>query len=459
MGHMSSISPGSQPTPAVVAGRYELLQVLGNGSFGRTYLARDRTSGRHVAIKLLDPRTVADWKSIERFEREAAVLQTLRHQGIPEFHELLHEPWEGANATFLVMEYIEGVSLAQMIAEQRTLDGGTVLDMFLELLGVLDYLHSRVPPVLHRDIKPANIIVRPSGHPALVDFGAVRATLMQPDEFGSTVAGTFGYMPYEQYMGQASAASDLYALAATFLHLMTGRPPRDFMSDAGQIDVPASLPGDARLGPILERMLRRAPAERFNSARDVRQALLAGTAVAPAGAGAAPGAPAAVRTHASTSPVVQSLLATAAPREMRGDTKKALGHLAPSMLQLMNGTSKKGDKAGILDWTTIAFFSVVTAGVLPFVFLAMARARRRRLKRFLRDGTAAVGAITEIVMEKGPFDSPMARVAYEFTVDGVPHRDVDQMLPAIASRWRAGDSVQILYIADDDYDSVIISTS
>ena len=82
---------------------------------------------------------------------------------------------------------------------------------------------------------------------------------MGPDEDGSTIAGTYGYMHYEQYMGQATAASDLYALGATFLHLVTGRPPRDLMSDAGHIDVPDTLPGNARVRPILARMLRRAP--------------------------------------------------------------------------------------------------------------------------------------------------------------------------------------------------------
>lgn len=75
---------------------------------------------------------------------------------------------------------------------------------------MLEYLHERVPPVLHRDIKPANIIVRTNGSPVLVDFGSVRQVFLSADESGSTVAGTYGYMPYVQYMGQASPASDLF---------------------------------------------------------------------------------------------------------------------------------------------------------------------------------------------------------------------------------------------------------
>ena len=85
------------------------------------------------------------------------------------------------------------------------------------LLGVLDYLHGRAPPVIHRDIKPSNVLLRPDGTPALIDFGGMRA--WQPaGAAGATVVGTFGYMAPEQAAGQATPASDLYALGATLLH-------------------------------------------------------------------------------------------------------------------------------------------------------------------------------------------------------------------------------------------------
>src|SRR5688500_19610666 len=94
---------------------------------------------------------------------------------------------------------------------------------------------------------------------------------MTPEESGSTVAGTYGYMPYEQYMGQATPASDLYATAATLLHLLTGRPPRDFMTEEGRIQVPDNLPCEPRVRAVIARLLRPSPAERFASARDVRR--------------------------------------------------------------------------------------------------------------------------------------------------------------------------------------------
>src|SRR5688572_17595074 len=257
----------------VIGERYEVLRTLGQGAFGHTFLARDRTTDAEVAVKVLDTRGRHDPKAHELFRREAEVLRSVRHHGIPEILDTVQDQWLGAPASFLVMEFIEGESLEHIIEAKRSLDGATVVHLFLELLGILDYLHSRVPPILHRDIKPANIIVRPNGFPALVDFGSVRRVFLSPEESGSTIAGTYGYMPYEQYMGQATPASDLYAAAATFLHLLTGRAPRDFMNDEGRIQVPESLPGEARLRDVLARLLRPSPAERFASARDVRAAL------------------------------------------------------------------------------------------------------------------------------------------------------------------------------------------
>jgi hypothetical protein len=439
---------------SVIGGRYEIRRPLGQGSFGHTFLAHDRSGGRHVAIKVLHTRGAADWKAHELFEREAAVLRSLRHQGVPEVHDLIRDVWDGAPAAFLVMEYIEGTPLARIIDEQRQLDPGQVMHLVLELLGVLAYLHGRVPPILHRDIKPSNIIMRPDGLPALVDFGSVRRIFLDAAESGSTVAGTYGYMPYEQYMGQATPASDLYALAATVLHLITGRPPREFMSDEGRIQVPDTLPGDPRLRPVIERLLRPSPAERFASANDVRAALLSAIAVPPGTRSLVQGG---VRGIARREVAPVSLGPT--PRAIEGDARELYRALAPSALQLMDSAAKPGDEAGLADILAVVMFSVLTAGILPLVFFSLARARRRRLRRFLREGTPAVAQIFHIEFESIPFDEKLSRVSYEFEADGGLHRDSDQVMPMFANRWKTGDQIQILYIAGHAYDSVIISTS
>jgi hypothetical protein len=96
-------------------------------------------------------------------------------------------------------------------------------------------------------------------------------------------------------------------------------------------------------------------------------------------------------------------------------------------------------------------------GIMPLILVSTARARRRRLRRFLMEGTPVVAEILELASEKGSFEGTMAKVTYQFTADGEVHRDAELILPSIANRWRVGDQVQVLYIAALDYDSVIVS--
>jgi serine/threonine protein kinase len=316
------------------------------------------------------------------------------------------------------MEYVEGVSLARRIEEGGTFDPQEARHLFLELLAVLEYLHGRAPPVLHRDIKPANIIVRTDGRPALVDFGSVRSVLA-PDDGGSTIVGTYGYMPFEQYMGQASPSSDLYALAATFLHLLTGRPPRDFVNHEGRIDVPATLPGDARLARVIERLLLPSPTDRFQSAGAVRAVLLHSAA-----------------TRAST-------MLSARPREVASDV--GLEQPAPRVLNRLTP----------FMW----HYRVAEGGRLPLLFIAFAQRRRHRLKAFERDGVAGAAKIVAVRERDVGLGVKIAHISYEFEADGVLRRNVDQVLPGPADGWRIGDLVKILYLPEREYDSVIGSTS
>jgi len=442
----------------LIAERYEIRRTLGQGAFGHTFLAHDRVADREVAVKVLDTRGRIDPKAHELFRREAEVLRSVRHHGIPEVHDALQDSWLGAPASFLVMEYVDGESLAHVIDAKRPLDGAEVVHLFLELLGVLDYLHGRVPPILHRDIKPSNILLRPNGFPALVDFGSVRRVFLTPEESGSTIAGTFGYMPYEQYMGQASPASDLYALAATFLHLLTGRPPRDFMTDEGRIAVPDSLPAEPRLRAVIARLLRPNPGERFASARDVRNALVGPSALVPAAA--APVAPAS--QAASLLPVTDArtadrlLALPPAPRALDGDAETLLRQTSPGPLRLMYASEKVHDW-GVAEVATVAFFSVLTVGVLPVLFWNFAAAKRRRMDRFFRFGTPALAEVLKMEPHDLAFGEKLVRVSFQFTVDGRLYRDSDPVLPAIADRWQPGDRIPILYLPDRDCDAVIVA--
>ena len=431
------------PPETVIGERYQLKRQLGEGSFAATYLAHDRHSEGLVAVKVLDSTRITDLKSLELFEREAKVLGSLRHHAIPEVIELVHAEIGGKSAPCLVMEYVEGESLAALLAQGRHLDRPMVMRLFLELIGVLDYLHTRLPPILHRDLKPANIIVRPDGTPALVDFGSVRANYRPGD--GSTVAGTYGYMAYEQYMGHASPSSDLYGLAATTLHLVTGTPPAGFMTENGRIEVPPDLPCGEPLRSVLTRLLRPAPNERFQTAAEVRDVLL--------GAAAEPSAPAKALV-----PVRRTVDLPAGPRRMDGATRELYRKIAPGTWRLLNAEQKSAG-VDVGSVVLVGFFSVLTAGILPLWFWSLSGSRRRRVRPFVEAGVVTTATILDMNTEDVGFQVKLMRVRYQFTVGSETVRASDQVLPSVAERWVPGDAIEVLYLPGSDNDSVIASTS
>jgi hypothetical protein len=226
---------GTGVTDALRDGRFVVLGSLGAGAQGHTYDGIDKREGRPVAIKRFDVRFAKTWKDAELAEREARVLQSLSHPRLPKY--LDHFEQDGS--LYLVMEKMEGESLAAMQKRGALLTEKDVLRLLHDASDVLDYLHGREPPVIHRDLKPGNVIRRPDGTFVFVDFGAVRDKLRP--EGGSTIVGTFGYMAPEQFQGRALPASDVYAIGATALSMLTGRQPEDLPHKGLAIDVRAAL--------------------------------------------------------------------------------------------------------------------------------------------------------------------------------------------------------------------------
>jgi hypothetical protein len=239
-------------------GRYVVTRALGAGSQGDTLEAVDKQAGRLVAIKRFQVRGAKRWKDVELAEREARVLESLSHPGLPGHVEHFEE----GGALYLVMEKIEGESLAALRRRGAVLGRADIVRLLRESSAILDYLHGRAPPVVHRDVKPGNVIRRPDGSFALIDFGAVRDR-MRP-EGGSTVVGTFGYMAPEQFQGRAQPSSDVYALGATALAMLTGLEPEDMPHQGLAIDVAAALRGrgDPALVEVLSAMLQPDPDRR-----------------------------------------------------------------------------------------------------------------------------------------------------------------------------------------------------
>ncbi len=232
-------------------GRFVLMGTLGHGAQGQTFDGVDKREGRPVAIKRFDVRGARTWKEADLAEREARVLQSLTHAKLPRYVD----HFEQDGALYLVMEKIEGESLASLRRRGVVFAEADVVRFLSDASEVLEYLHSRTPPVIHRDLKPGNVIRKPDGSFAFVDFGSVRDKLRP--EGGSTVVGTFGYMAPEQFQGRAFTGSDVYGIAATGLAMLTGREPEDLPHRGLTLDVRAALPKGTRgaLVNVLARML------------------------------------------------------------------------------------------------------------------------------------------------------------------------------------------------------------
>ncbi len=218
-------------TAQILQKRYQLQQQLGNNAGRQTWLATDiQTSPpSSVIVKLLGFSPQMQWEELKLFEREAQVLKQLNHPRIPKYRDYFDLDKEtGAGLCWfgLVQEYIPGFSLAQLLDSGRRFTETQVRDIATQILEILIYLHGLTPPVLHRDIKPSNLILAENEQIYLVDFGAVQNTAAV-EGVSFTVVGTTGYAPLEQFWGQAVAASDIYAVGASLIHLLTGISPAE----------------------------------------------------------------------------------------------------------------------------------------------------------------------------------------------------------------------------------------
>ncbi len=273
-----------EPTPSpsllkageVLQGRYRIERVLGTGGMSTVYLALDlrfNRARRLCAIKemishILDPRMRA--LAQQSFEREAALLATLSHPSIPKIYDYFIE----GERSYLVMEYIPGQDLETLLRRtEGMLPVEEVVNWAVQICDVLHYLHSQQPPIIFRDLKPSNIMVDPYGRVYLVDFGI--AKVFQAGQRG-TMVGTEGYSPPEQYRGVADPRTDIYALGATLHHLLTGQDPRlepPFSFHERPIRrINPAVP--EALAQVVMRALEYDPDRRFQSALEMKQALL-----------------------------------------------------------------------------------------------------------------------------------------------------------------------------------------
>ncbi|MCC3404845.1 MAG: GUN4 domain-containing protein [Microcoleus sp. PH2017_10_PVI_O_A] len=256
--------------------RYGAQKIIGQGGFGRTFLAVDeyKPSKPPCVIKQFYPQlqgTSSIQKAAELFELEAVRLEQLgKHSQIPDL--LAYFSQDGRQ--YLVQEFIDGENLAQALESQGYFSETQIRNLLNNLLPAFEYIHSR--QVIHRDIKPENIILRQDGQLILVDFGAAKYATQTALSVTGTAIGTAGYTAPEQAAGKAIYASDIYSLGVTCLCLLTQVEPIDLFDDSEfewvwREHLKTSV--SSELGQILDKMIQPAIKKRYQSATEVLQAL------------------------------------------------------------------------------------------------------------------------------------------------------------------------------------------
>jgi serine/threonine protein kinase len=273
------------PNREILANRYEIQEVLGQGGFGRTYLTFDlHRFNEPCVIKEFLPQNLGSYesqKSRELFEREANILYQIDHPQVPKFFACFEE----RDRLFIVQEYIKGTTYSSLLQKRQqrgiTFSELEIIQLLKDLLPVLVYVHDR--NIIHRDISPDNIMIQHDCHrPILIDFGIGKYNLVQghaKDENATpiryspqrTIVGKIGYAPHEQILiGESSPSSDLYALAVTAIVLLTGINPQP---QTNQPSLKQSWQSHAFVGnglaQILNRMLQDTPSYRYQSAAEV----------------------------------------------------------------------------------------------------------------------------------------------------------------------------------------------
>lgn len=265
----------TQPAPRVLK-HYELERELGRGGMGAVYVGRDRRDGTRVAVKILHPWLAASDPSFrDRFEREAHTAALLRS---PYTVQLLDYGVEG-DTCFIVMEFVEGQSLGDIIAKHGPIDPMTALRYATEVARALEEAGAR--GVVHRDIKPDNILITPDNRAKVTDFGIARSQASSGMTATGMFVGTATYAAPEQAAGNADPRSDIYALGGTLFCALTGHPPFDgatpweiiqkHQTEPVPMSELAHLP-DAVGNPV-RRCLEKDPRDRYQTAGELAGAL------------------------------------------------------------------------------------------------------------------------------------------------------------------------------------------
>jgi hypothetical protein len=256
-------------------GEYKILALIGRGGMGAVYRAQRLSDGTIWALKEMRPQQDAPPTEAEEnrrlFEQEAELLEQLHHPNLP----VVADRFEYQGRPTMVMEFVAGQTLEDRIRETNApLMEQQVLGYGIQVARVLHYLHTRTPPIIYRDLKPSNIMLTPDGVLKLIDFGVARTYKARKSK--DTVAmGSAGYAPPEQYgKGQTDARSDVYALGATLLHLLTNMPPIPLQTPAPGSIRKLNPSVDDQTESVIIRAMTADQAARYQTTAEFEQALM-----------------------------------------------------------------------------------------------------------------------------------------------------------------------------------------
>lgn len=255
---------------SLIDGKYKILNKVGQGGMSVVYLAMNEKANKQWAIKEVRKDGVKDFEIVKQgLVAETDLLKKLSHPSLPSIIDLI----EGPDTFLIVMDYIQGNPLSKALEEYGAQPQEYVIEWAKQLCDVLEYLHTRTPPIIYRDMKPANIMLKPDGNICLIDFGTARE-FKEKNLADTTCLGTVGYAAPEQFggMGQTDARTDIYCLGATLYHLVTGRNPCDppyEILPIRQVN-PALSSGLER---IIQKCTQRNPDDRYQSCAELMYAL------------------------------------------------------------------------------------------------------------------------------------------------------------------------------------------
>jgi predicted Ser/Thr protein kinase len=302
-------------------GKYRIVEQLGRGGMGVVYKAVDETLDREVAIKCFSAE-LEEQEVVKRFRAEATTLAKLNHSSIATIYELYRSDAD----LLMVMEYVSGETLEKLSQRSGPLPPQRAAYLVAQVLGALDYAHQA--GIVHRDLKPANVMVNDQGHVKVMDFGIARVLGAEHTTLDGYMMGTPAYMAPEQVLGQeVDPRTDLYSVGVVFYRLLTGALPFHSETVIGMVQKQVSdQPTPARVHRadvpvwcevVLTRALAKNPADRFQTAEEFRQALLA---------------PVDAMATERTLPLGLEMTPQPAPASQVTDAPPTLGAVAPAAL-------------------------------------------------------------------------------------------------------------------------------